>query len=450
MEPGHGIHGTPLPVADGGATLLDVRSHPREPLLDLLLRRPEPRLGLVAGLVVAALLHVAVVPGAALLPHRRPRPAGGAVGAWAGMSTAAEHRRLQVQLQTTPKTPTKTTPAPEPEPRGQVVRLPAREVARPTAADFLAEQDQRADRETRARITGVTPTVTRSPQTGPQRDVADAADAAAAVERIEGDRTAPGGPRGDGNATGGDALAWDSRDPGGGAPRLALEVPRVVPRPALDVTRVEDGALAAGAERRARDGNGSVLRIAMGRTPEPVDRPAGDGDGTAGVGRAGGNGDGGVPGRTAAVPSLGTLQRLAGLPANDALDVEEDHETSLNTFAYRHATFFNRVADAIRREWVGGEVLSRSDPQGSVYGLEDRVTVVHVTIDTAGNVVDLALQEPSGAEPLDEEALRSFRVAGPFPNPPRALFRGHERFSFTFGFNVVYQRSRLDLDWRPY
>jgi TonB family protein len=421
----------------------------REPLLDLFLRRPEPRWGLIVGLVVAAALHVAVVPGASLLPRRVQERAGRPVAGWTGRGAAADHRRLEIELKTSP-TKTPEPPPPEPELRGQVVRLPARNVATPAAAEFLAEEDQRADRETRARITGVTDTATRRPQTGPERDVADAADAADTNAAVVGDTTPAGGPRGEGNASSGDALAWDSRDPGGGAPRLALQVPRVAPKKALDITPTERGALAAGEEVRGRDGNASVLRIALGRTTSTEADTAGEGSGAGGLGRAGGSGDGGASGRALAVPSMGTLERLAGLPANDALDVEEDVETNLNTFAYRHATFFNRVADAIRREWVGGDVLSQADPQGVIYGLEDRVTIVHVTIDTAGNVVDLALQETSGAAPLDDEALRSFRVAGPFPNPPQALFRGREKFSFTFGFNVVYQRSHLDLDWRPY
>ena len=67
-----------------------------------------------------------------------------------------------------------------------------------------------------------------------------------------------------------------------------------------------------------------------------------------------------------------------------------------------------------------------------------------------GNIVDLAVKETSGAGPLDDEALRSFRVAGPFPHPPEALFKGRDRFSFTFGFSVNYNRSSMDLNWKPY
>ena len=427
----------------------------REPLLDLLLRRPEPRVGIVVGLFVATAVHLAVLPGARLLPQRVPHRSGvGGVAAWAGLDAAADHRRIELSLQAsrpTPPPPPTATPTPD-EPRGQVVKLPAKKLVRPAAADYLAEQDQRTERETRARVTGVTETTTRRPQVGREREVDAAVDVDDGSSRAAaaGDATTPGGPVGDGASTSGDALAWDSRDPGGGAPSMALQVPRIAPKNAVDVPATDGGRLLSGESRPGVDGNGDALRIAMGRVTPSTAVTSGEGAGAGGVGRVGGTGDGGLPGRPLALPSLGQLEKLAGLPVAEALDVEEDDETNLNTFEYRHATFFNRVADAIRREWEGGEVLTRADPAGHVYGLDDRVTVVHVTIDTEGNVVDLALQETSGAAPLDDEALRSFRVAGPFPHPPVALFRGRDRFSFTFGFNVVYARSHLDLDWRPY
>jgi TonB family protein len=432
-------------------------SSSREPLLDLLLRRPEPRAGLVTGIVVALAVHLAVLPGAHLLPQSvARRDTRGGVAAWAGLDAAADHRRIALSLAPTtmPSPPPSQAPTPEPEePRGQVVKLPARAVERPAAADYLAEQDQRAERETRARVTGVTETTTRRPQSGHERE-ADRADDndddGRAHAAQAGHATTPGGPAGDGLSTSGAAMAWDSRDPGGGAPTMALQVPRVAPKNAFDLPVTDRGPLQAGESRPRIDGNGDTLRIAMGRLAPSPAVTAGEGAGTGGIGRAGGTGDGGLPGLPVAVPSLGHVERLTGLPVADALDVEEDDETSLNTFEYRHATFFNRVADAIRREWEGGAVLARADPGGTVYGVEDRVTVVHVTIDAEGNVVDLALQETSGAAPLDDEALRSFREAGPFPHPPAALFRGRDRFSFTFGFNVVHSRSRLDLDWRPH
>ena len=77
------------------------------------------------------------------------------------------------------------------------------------------------------------------------------------------------------------------------------------------------------------------------------------------------------------------------------------------------------------------------------------MTVVQVTLDRSGNVLDVNVAEPSGAYVLDDEAVRAFKQAGPFANPPMQLFKGEEKFSFLFGFNVAYNRTNFDLNWRP-
>ena len=41
---------------------------------------------------------------------------------------------------------------------------------------------------------------------------------------------------------------------------------------------------------------------------------------------------------------------------------------------------------------------------------------------------------PSGVEALDEEAIRAFKSAQPFPNPPTALVDGNGLITFEFGF----------------
>lgn len=417
----------------------------RDALLDVLLKRPEPRVGFVVGVVVAVGLHVAVVPGARVLPLKALGDRSGSMSvAMGARAPAAAQQRVALELSV--KAPTKKAeqvPV-EPEPTGQVVSLPPSTAEAPLAADYLSETNQKAERETRARVTGATPVHTRAPQQASERQVARGS--ALAGETVTSTDRENGGPRGDGGSTSGDAVAWDSRTPGGGADQLALEVPRIKAVKALDLPRTADGDLQLQKERLGIDGNSDHLRLAMGRLQASTDVGTGDG---SGAGRAGGGGGEGLPGHVA-VPTLAQTERLSGLPANDHLLLEEDDATSLNAFEWKHATYFNRVADAIRRVWVGGEVLGQSDPDGSVFGFEDRLTTVEVSIDEGGNVVDIVIKDPSGAGPLDDEALRSFRVAGPFPNPPKALFQGRERYSFQFGFAVNYNRSTLDLNWRPY
>lgn len=420
-------------------------------LLDLLLRRPEPRFGLAVGLVVATLIHLLVIPGSTLLPSQVLSARGRSQSSWSGIN-ARQQVAVELLLKTTTKEPAPPKPPvlePEPLPKGQVVTLPARKVERPDAADYLAEEDQRTDRETRAKVTGLTEVATRAP-TVAEPAVADTMDdsATAVDDAVVGKTTdKAGGPRGDGSGTDGDAVIWETATPGGGEQTLAMLTPFRAAIQGMKPTR--RGDLRVQQEQRAMTGNSDELRMAMGRIA-PLQAPIGDGSAGVGFSRRGGTGDEGPSGHRAFSEGTAVPKRIAGLPRADHLLAEEDNETSLNSFRFRHATFFNRVADAIRRTWVGGEAIGRVDPDGRVYGFEDRHTLVEITIDVDGDVVDVALRDASGADVLDAEAMRSVRAAGPFHNPPRALFGGNDRFSFAFGFNVTYNRAHVDLNWAPY
>lgn len=420
----------------------------RDALLDVLLKRKEPRYGVVAGVVCAVALHVAVVPGAGALSVRPlGERASSAMALSLGGAPTPPQQRIEIQLQPAAATPAKPlpTPTPEPDPRGQVVTLPASKSERPLAADYLAESNQTTERETRARVTGLTPNKTRAPQVGSER--VDAVDEASGTRTARVD-VSNGGPVGDGASTAGKAEAWDSKDPGGGREQMAMEIPRIKETKSLDLEHSETGRLKDQKDQAGVEGNSNRLRVALGQM-QPNDE-SGEGNGS-GVGRAGGGGGDGPAGHFS-IPTLQQVERLAGLPANDHLLVEEDEATSLNAFEWKHATYFNRVQDAVARVWSPNvaTALRTADPDGRLYGSSDRMTRLEVTIDTSGNVVDLVLQEPSGAGALDDEALRSFRVAGPFPNPPIALFKGRDRYSFSFGFAVNYNRGGVDLNWRPY
>jgi TonB family protein len=152
------------------------------------------------------------------------------------------------------------------------------------------------------------------------------------------------------------------------------------------------------------------------------------------------------------VPSWRELEQYAGMPFNDHLEnIEEDAETRLNTFEYKHAVFFNRIKENVARAWDPIKQVRRFDPNGALFGRRDRVTVVEISIDKQGNVVMAKVKKPSGVFYLDEEALRAFRAAGPFPNPPKVIFGQNESFSFPFSFYISNDKgSSIDFNWKPY
>lgn len=146
-------------------------------------------------------------------------------------------------------------------------------------------------------------------------------------------------------------------------------------------------------------------------------------------------------------PSEEVLERVAGGGSVDKLDgVEEGDTTSLNSKQWKHAVFFNRLKRQVAQNWHPGQVYARRDPKGNVYGTKDRTTVVKVFLTPEGRLAKVYVAEESGVDFLDDEAVRAFQEASPFPNPPSALVEEESKLiSFVFGFHFqVGERS----NWR--
>lgn len=128
--------------------------------------------------------------------------------------------------------------------------------------------------------------------------------------------------------------------------------------------------------------------------------------------------------------------------------IDEGEKTTLNAWQYRHASFFNRIRDAVAQNWSPNSQIYRYDPDGSMLGHLDRITVMEVTIDKQGSLTALYIAHSSGINYLDDEALRSFKQAAPFLYPPSELFLENTQFTFKFSFFVQVNRGlKLDFDW---
>ncbi len=130
------------------------------------------------------------------------------------------------------------------------------------------------------------------------------------------------------------------------------------------------------------------------------------------------------------------LAKAIGAPFPDHLgDVPEGEKTLLNTQRWKFSSFFNRVKAAVAQQWQPGTVYRRHDPTGKIYGFRSRLTVLRVTLDSEGNIENLLLNRSCGLSFLDDEAIRAFRAAGPFPNPPSRLVDPKTNtIEFSFGF----------------
>lgn len=152
------------------------------------------------------------------------------------------------------------------------------------------------------------------------------------------------------------------------------------------------------------------------------------------------------------LPTVGSDTMQEGTAFNDHLDgVQVDNETKLNAAQWTHATFFVRVKAAVARQWNPNKAIRRNDPKGTIAGTQDRITQVMASIDRDGKLLSVKVLKESGVFYLDDEALRAFRDAAPFTNPPQALFAQGNSFEFPFGFVLSYDKGfKFDLDWRPY
>jgi len=141
---------------------------------------------------------------------------------------------------------------------------------------------------------------------------------------------------------------------------------------------------------------------------------------------------------------------VAGGPAPDHLDgVEEGEGTFLNTRGWKYATYFNRIKQAVAAAWDPLAPLDARDPDRSMFGYKDRFTLLGVTLDDAGRVKNLKVEQTSGADFLDRAAVTAFQSAQPFVNPPHGIVDGNGEIKFSFGFFLEVGRPGLRIYRAP-
>jgi TonB family protein len=162
-------------------------------------------------------------------------------------------------------------------------------------------------------------------------------------------------------------------------------------------------------------------------------------------------GDTGAGGGQPQVPNLkptqDVLERALGGGSVDHLeDVDNGDETALSSKRWIYASFFNRLKRQVAQNWDPGSVWRRSDPNGTVYGFKTRVTEVRVSLSKRGELSKIVVTAPCGVTDLDDEAVRAFHAAGPFPNPPEGLVAKDNLITFAFSF--YFEIGSPHTSWR--
>jgi TonB family protein len=295
----------------------------------------------------------------------------------------------------------------EPIPKGQIVQTAPGNGETDPDAELISETANRVEKQTIARDRSAAPGVTL-----PKRSTAVGQEAPA------GGADQPmvfGTPDSDGT---------DTRPKTDGVAGQKLELPSLEKRDRVALKADPDvpGGLAPRDSTEALQGNSDRFRLQFG--PGEGDEPAG----SSGLPR--GTGD-----RLTLFPSADTVDRITGAPFADHVEgVEEGEGTFLNTREWKYASFFNRVKQEVASTWDPGTALRKRDPTGDLYAWKDRLTVLKVILDVDGRLADCYVEQSSGVDFLDREAIRAFEEAQPFPNPPRGILDERDRVVFTFGF----------------
>jgi TonB family protein len=310
-------------------------------------------------------------------------------------------------------------PVETPKAAGQIIEITRPEVeSAPSDARYLSEYDTKVDKQTVARGSTEEMVARPQPKELPPAPTAPETPPDTAPPAKDG---APGEPGEQGRES---MLAM--RDPSRG-PETPAKAGTAGDRRGAELASSSDGFEPRRGEegQRARSGGGGEI----------APRTTGEG------------GEGGVK-QPELRPSEELLARAIGGGSVDHIeDAERGDFTALNSRKWKFAGFFNRMKRQVAQNWHPDQVYLRRDPSGKVYGTKDRITVLHVSLTPNGQVAKVYVAKPSGVDFLDEEAVRAFREAQPFPNPPGGLVDSRSNlitFSFGFHFQIGGDRSK----WR--
>ncbi len=138
-------------------------------------------------------------------------------------------------------------------------------------------------------------------------------------------------------------------------------------------------------------------------------------------------------------PTAEEAERILGItPAAPPPDVSSGKDNAINSQKWMGASFFLRVREAVAQAWDPEKPYRANDPDGTVYGYKNWFTVLSITLDANGRLIEpIIISQPSGLRFLDLEAIRAVRAAAPFTNPPKEIVDpATGRIKFRFGFLV--------------
>ena len=119
-----------------------------------------------------------------------------------------------------------------------------------------------------------------------------------------------------------------------------------------------------------------------------------------------------LPAVSELIPSYDNLARQVP-DSQPQRDVEEGAEVSLNTTDFKYLSYFSKLKDRIQMVWRYPEAAKVTGLQGSL--------VLKFVLNSDGSLRDLMVVKSSGADILDDAAIKAIRRAAPFYAIPKNL-----------------------------
>jgi protein TonB len=104
--------------------------------------------------------------------------------------------------------------------------------------------------------------------------------------------------------------------------------------------------------------------------------------------------------------------------------MKEGEVTALNTKEFVFYGYYQRIRERLDRAWVPilrGQINSLYRRGRTLASEMDYSTKVLVFMNNGGEIVKVQVVTESGAQDLDDAAVKAFNMAGPFPNPPHGI-----------------------------
>lgn len=128
-------------------------------------------------------------------------------------------------------------------------------------------------------------------------------------------------------------------------------------------------------------------------------------------------------------------------------DVSLGQFTALNTDRFKYYSFYSRVEELIRFRWERELQQSieafNDDYLTSVIGKRNWVTKVEFWLKADGHFHSAHIHQESGIKRFDLSAVKAFRDAGFFPNPPRDMVDQDGLIRIQYSFNVRWSPSAV-------